>query len=77
MLLDAAARLDDVALALVQIMLSLFGIIAFSIDGFAHAAEALVGEAIGRHGHAEQGGGAHQPIGGRDGRFVEPNNLVW
>ena len=49
LLLDAAARLDDVALALVQIMLSLFGIIAFSIDGFAHAAEALVGEAIGRH----------------------------
>ena len=48
LLLDAAARLDDVALALVQIMLSLFGIIAFSIDGFAHAAEALVGEAIGR-----------------------------
>ena len=48
LLLNAAARLDDVALALVQIV-SLFGIIAFSIDGFAHAAEALVGEAIGRH----------------------------
>ena len=48
LLLDQAAKMDDVALALCQIMLSLFGIMAFAIDGFAHAAEALVGEAIGR-----------------------------
>lgn len=48
LLLDQAAKMDDVALALCQIMLSLFGIMAFAIDGFAHTAEALVGEAIGR-----------------------------
>jgi MATE family multidrug resistance protein len=48
LLLNQAAKLDDIALALCQIMLSLFGIIAFAIDGFAHAAEALVGEAVGR-----------------------------
>jgi len=29
-------------------MLSIFGVLAFAIDGFAHAAEALVGEAIGQ-----------------------------
>ena len=29
-------------------MLSIFGVMAFAIDGFAHAAEALVGEAIGQ-----------------------------
>ena len=28
-------------------MLSIFGVLAFALDGFAHAAEALVGEAIG------------------------------
>jgi len=40
--------MDDLALATCQIMLSIFGLLAFAIDGFAHAAEALVGEAIGR-----------------------------
>ena len=48
LLLNQAAKMDDLALALCQIMLSLFGMIAFAIDGFAHAAEALVGEAVGR-----------------------------
>ncbi|MGA0911980.1 MAG: MATE family efflux transporter [Candidatus Puniceispirillaceae bacterium] len=48
LLLNEAAKLDDLALATCQIMLSLFGLLAFAIDGFAHAAEALVGEAIGR-----------------------------
>jgi len=48
LLLNEAAKLDDLALATCQIMLSIFGLLAFAIDGFAHAAEALVGEAIGR-----------------------------
>ena len=48
LLLNEAAKMDDLALATCQIMLSIFGILAFAIDGFAHAAEALVGEAIGR-----------------------------
>ncbi len=48
LLLNEAAKMDDLALATVQIMLSLFGLMAFAIDGFAHAVEALVGEAIGR-----------------------------
>lgn len=48
LLLNEAAKMDDLALATCQIMLSIFGLLAFAIDGFAHAAEALVGEAIGR-----------------------------
>ena len=48
LLLNEAAKMDDLALATCQIMLSIFGILAFAIDGFAHAAEALVGEAIGQ-----------------------------
>lgn len=48
LLLNEAAKLDDLSLATCQIMLSIFGVLAFAIDGFAHAAEALVGEAIGR-----------------------------
>ena len=46
--LNEAAKLDDLSLAACQIMLSIFGVLAFAIDGFAHAAEALVGEAIGQ-----------------------------
>ena len=46
--LNEAAKLGDLSLAACQIMLSIFGVIAFAIDGFAHAAEALVGEAIGQ-----------------------------
>ena len=48
LLLNEAAKLDDLSLATCQIMLSIFGVLAFAIDGFAHAVEALVGEAIGR-----------------------------
>ena len=46
--LNEAAKLNDLSLATCQIMLSIFGVLAFAIDGFAHAAEALVGEAIGQ-----------------------------
>ena len=46
--LNEAAKLSDLSLAACQIMLSIFGVLAFAIDGFAHAAEALVGEAIGQ-----------------------------
>ena len=46
--LNEAAKLNDLSLAACQIMLSIFGVLAFAIDGFAHAAEALVGEAIGQ-----------------------------
>jgi MATE family multidrug resistance protein len=46
--LNQAATLGDLSLAACQIMLSIFGVVAFTIDGFAHAAEALVGEAIGQ-----------------------------
>ena len=47
LLLNEAAKLNDLSLATCQIMLSIFGVIAFAIDGFSHAAEALVGQAIG------------------------------
>ena len=43
LLLNEAAKMDDLALATCQIMLSIFGLLAFAIDGFAHAVEALVG----------------------------------
>ncbi len=46
--LNEAAKLGDLSLAACQIMLSIFGVLAFALDGFAHAAEALVGEAIGQ-----------------------------
>jgi MATE family multidrug resistance protein len=46
--LNEAAKLGDLSLAACQIMLSIFGVLAFAIDGFAHTAEALVGEAIGQ-----------------------------
>jgi len=47
-LLNSAAGLGDLALASAQLYLVMFGLIAFGLDGFAHAAEALVGDAIGR-----------------------------
>jgi len=47
-LLNQAAMIDDLSLAAAQLMLVMFGLIAYGLDGFAHAAEALVGEAIGR-----------------------------
>ena len=47
-LLNKAAMIGDLPLASVQLILVMFGLIAFGLDGFAHAAEALVGEAVGR-----------------------------
>ena len=47
-LLNHAAELGDLSLAATQLILVIFGVIAFGLDGFAHAAEALVGEAVGR-----------------------------
>ena len=42
--LNEAAKFGDLSLAACQIMLSIFAVLAFAIDGFAHVAEALVGE---------------------------------
>ena len=47
-MLNQAAKLSDLDLATCQVMLTLFGILAFALDAFAYAAEALVGEAIGK-----------------------------
>ena len=41
-LLNHAAELGDLSLAATQLILVIFGVIAFGLDGFAHAAEALV-----------------------------------
>ena len=49
LLLAQAARLGDVELASIQIILVLFGFIAFGLDGFAHATEALTGQMVGNH----------------------------
>ena len=47
LLIAKAATLGDVELASLQIMLVLFGFIAFGLDGFAHATEALTGQLVG------------------------------
>ncbi len=46
--LNAASAIDDVSLAASQIGFVIFATIAYPLDGFAHAAEALTGSAIGR-----------------------------
>ena len=46
--LNQAAKFGDLDLATCQLVLSLFSILAFALDAFAYAAEALVGEAIGK-----------------------------
>ena len=46
-LLYAGGREGDIPLASLQIIIVLFGLISYSLDGFAHAGEALVGAAIG------------------------------
>ena len=48
LVLNQAAKLSDLDLATCQLVLTLFGILAFALDAFAYAAEALVGEAIGK-----------------------------
>ena len=47
-LIIQASTMDVLSLAAMQITLSIFALISFGLDGFAHAAEALVGEAIGK-----------------------------
>jgi MATE family multidrug resistance protein len=46
--LNNAAALGDLHLAIAQLVMVVFGIIAFGLDGYAHAAEALVGDAMGQ-----------------------------
>ena len=48
LVLNQAAKLGDLDLATCQLVLTLFGILAFALDACAYAAEALVGEAIGK-----------------------------
>ena len=47
-LLNMSAAIDDATLAASQLCFVLFALIAYGLDGFAHAAESLVGAAIGR-----------------------------
>ena len=47
LLIAQATHLGDVELASIQIILVLFGFIAFGLDGFAHATEALTGQMVG------------------------------
>ena len=51
-LLNHAAQLGDLELAACHLMMVMFTVIAFGLDGFAHAAEALVGAAIGYNDRA-------------------------
>ena len=46
--LNSAALNGDMELAAAQLILVMVSIFAFGLDGYAHAAEALVGEAVGR-----------------------------
>ena len=47
-LLAEAAKTGDVRLASMQIILNIFGFISFGLDGFAHTAEAMVGDRQGK-----------------------------
>jgi MATE family multidrug resistance protein len=53
---DRGATLGDETLAANAVLLHLVSISAFGLDGFAHAAEALVGGAVGRHSRADLSG---------------------
>ena len=46
--LNASAGMGDAVIAASQLGFVIFGLMAYSLDGFAHAAEALVGTAIGK-----------------------------
>ena len=48
LVLNAAGSMSDEALAASQLGFVAFGLIAYGLDGFAHAVEALVGQAIGQ-----------------------------
>ena len=77
--LNEAAKLNDLSLAACQIMLSIFGVLAFAIDGFAHAAEALVGEAIGQKNkaYADYRHPAHKLSCWYDGRIARNRFMAW
>ena len=78
-LLNNAATIGDLSLATAQLVLVMFSLISFGLDGYAHAAEALVGEAIGernlpmlnlrgaahQHSCRHLGGGHQHPRMGR------------
>jgi len=53
---DRGATLGDVTLAANAVLLNLVSTSAFALDGFAHAAEALVGGAVGRRSRADLSG---------------------
>ncbi len=53
---DRGATLGDVTLAANAVLLNLVSTSAFALDGFAHAAEALVGGAVGRRSRADLAG---------------------
>ncbi len=53
---DRGATLGDVTLAANAVLLHLVSVSAFGLDGFAHAAEALVGGAVGRRSGADLSG---------------------
>jgi MATE family multidrug resistance protein len=53
---DRGATLGDETLAANAVLLHLVSISAFGLDGFAHAAEALVGGAVGRRSRADLSG---------------------
>ena len=61
------AGLGDVTLAANQVLLQFLSITAYALDGFAFAAEALVGQTLGRRdrGGAAPGGGRRLGVGRR------------
>jgi len=53
---DRSAQFGDLMLAANAVLLTLASISAYALDGFAHAAEALVGGAVGRRNRADLSG---------------------
>ena len=53
---DRSAQFGDLLLAANAVLLTLASISAYALDGFAHAAEALVGGAVGRRNRADLSG---------------------
>jgi MATE family multidrug resistance protein len=53
---DRGAQFGDVVLAANAVLLNLVSISAYGLDGFAHAAEALVGGAVGRRDRSDLSG---------------------
>ena len=52
-LLYAGGREGDIPLAALQLIIVIFGLLSYSLDGFAHAGEALIGAAIGSQNKAK------------------------